>query len=87
MSNSCIFLSDINDHHLQWDVEHVEGNRYLLTVNNFVTRAEGSSLWSYDHRVHPDVKGTKWIIERRDGAHHYTYVSVAHITFGHTLML
>jgi len=53
-----------------WDVEHVEGHRYLLTINDFVTKAEGDSLWSYDHKVHPDVKGTKWIIERKEGGHY-----------------
>jgi len=80
-------LSNINGHYSQWDVEHVEGNRYLLTIGNFVTRSEGDSLWSYDHNVFQEVKGTKWIIERKDGANHYTYVSAAHITFGHVLML
>jgi hypothetical protein len=80
-------LSNINDHHSQWDVEHLEGKRYLLTINNFVTKAEGDKLWAHDHNVFPQVKGTKWIIEEKDDAGHYAYVSVAHTTFEHVLML
>ncbi|KAH9962822.1 hypothetical protein BC827DRAFT_1266640 [Russula dissimulans] len=54
-----------------WDVEHLEGKRYLLTINNFVTKAEGDKLWAHDHNVFPQVKGTKWIIEEKDDAGHY----------------
>lgn len=62
----------VGGHREVWDVEHIEGHRFLLTINNFVTRAEGDNLWAYDHNIHQDVKGTKWIIERKDGVNHYT---------------
>jgi len=55
-----------------WVVEHVEGNHFILNVSNFVTKSEGDNLWGYDHRVHPGVKGTEWIVERSDGTNHYT---------------
>jgi len=55
-----------------WDIERVEGKHFLFTINNFVTKAEGDSIWSYDHNVFREVKGTEWIVERKEGANHYT---------------
>ncbi|KAI9509286.1 hypothetical protein F5148DRAFT_1283173 [Russula earlei] len=52
-----------------WVVEHVEGDRYRLTLNGFVTRPKDGIVWSYLSR---GVVGAEWIIRQTaDGSSYY----------------
>ncbi|KAI9509285.1 hypothetical protein F5148DRAFT_1148445 [Russula earlei] len=42
-----------------WSVEHVDGDRYRLTLYGFVTRPNDGLVWSY---LGPETTGAEWIL-------------------------
>ncbi|KAI9508323.1 hypothetical protein F5148DRAFT_1367301 [Russula earlei] len=54
-----------------WRVEHVEENRYHLTIHGFVTRSESHLVFSY---LAPEIVGTEWIIQGLEGSDRHTIV-------------
>ncbi|KAI9508581.1 hypothetical protein F5148DRAFT_1367715 [Russula earlei] len=47
------------DHLAVWVVEHIEGERYRLTLNGFVTKPEGNVVFSY---LGAGIVGTEWVL-------------------------
>ncbi|KAI9509278.1 hypothetical protein F5148DRAFT_1148439 [Russula earlei] len=56
-----------------WRVEHVEENRYHLSLHGFIPRAEHNLVISY-LPLTPEIIGTEWILQGQQGSERVTIV-------------